>query len=71
MEVCFCTVLVEEPPEYVFDGGLFYVRDASGIRVMRPNTLLVAFGRCAEAIQAYHSAEYPTGEIVQFPRSAQ
>jgi hypothetical protein len=47
---CMVAVLVEEPPEFEFDGWLFYVCDAKTgtCRAYRPETFFRTFARMAE-----------------------
>ena len=44
-------VLIEEPPEFEFRNGLFYIVDDAGARALRPHIFLHSFRRAARAIQ--------------------
>lgn len=62
-------ILVEEPPEVEFRGGVFYVRDGAGCRAMLPTTFFVGFQNASKAMQDYWAR--PEGEVVEFPRLAE
>lgn len=68
MSVATAAVLVEEPPEFEFKDGLFWVCDCQGRRVMLPAVFFRSFHGAARALQAYHTRS--GAEIVEFPKIA-
>lgn len=72
-------IFVEEPPEFEYRGGLFYIRqriseDRVLERVMRPHVMFRAFQFAAQAIQDYHAVEGAEEDdasgVIQFPRAS-
>ena len=61
--------LVEEPPEFVFRGGMFYATDpGSGlVRAFRPNTFFATLAGAAKAAREYRLSG---AKIVPFRRDA-
>ncbi len=48
-------VLMEEPPEIEFVGGLFYVTDEAGVRAYRPATFFKGIARAVEQSRKYRA----------------
>jgi hypothetical protein len=58
--------LIEEPPEFEFRSGLFYVTDCSGVRVFLPAIFFQTFHGAAQVMQDYHARAEATVITVDF-----
>lgn len=64
-------MLVNEPPEFTYSGGLFHIKQRYSEtcvieRVMRPSVFLLALRRAAEAARQH---KFGGAQIIDFPAS--